>query len=82
MDDEREKAKEKLMEPLRKQSDFMKVLSYNHPKWIIVIACISVAAAGFCQPLFGWIFAEMMQVLTVPIEGLKMAYPDDWKERL
>ena len=65
MDAKAEADKEAYLKPLRDQSDFMKIFSYNNPKWLIIPALLAVAAAGFCQPLFGWVFSKMMQILTV-----------------
>lgn len=77
-----------MLKPLREKSDFMKILSHNHPMWLIFPACLAVAAAGFCQPLFGWVFSIMMQVLTTPVEYSKLALlaegkdPNLWKTNL
>lgn len=57
-DERREKEIEEMLKPLRAQSDFMKVMAYNNPKALIPVACLLVGAAGFCQPLFGWVFSN------------------------
>ena len=66
----------------------MKIFSYNNPKWLIIPSLLAVAVAGFCQPLFGWVFSKMMQILTVDPEYTKMALikegkdPELWKKQL
>jgi len=70
------------MKPLRKKSDFAKVMSYNHPKILIIPACLAVSACGFSQPLFGWIFSKIMQTMTLPVAYLKIIHGDGWKDHL
>lgn len=72
-DAEYEKKVEKQMEPLREQSDFMKVMKFNNPIWMLYAACFTVSCAGFCQPAFGWVFSKMITTLTLPIKFRKMA---------
>ena len=66
IDEKKEKEIEEEMAPLRAKSDFAKVMAFNSPKWIIFVACFFVGAAGVCQPLCGWVFAEFLEVLTIP----------------
>jgi hypothetical protein len=47
-------------------------MEYNDPAWLVLPALLAVGAAGSCQALFGWVFAEIMQVLTTPVEFLKL----------
>lgn len=58
MDEAREKQVEESLKELREKSDFVKVMAYNNPKMIIPVGCLLVGAAGFCQPLFGWVFSN------------------------
>lgn len=87
-DKKREEEIDELIKPLREKSDFAKVLAYNNPKILILPALIAVAAAGFCQPLFGWVFSEFLQVLTFPVEFMKLELqmkgqdPELWKTNL
>lgn len=60
------------MKPLRARSDFKKVMAFNSPKIMIFIAVICVTIAGLNQPAFGWVFAEIMTTLTIPIEYIKL----------
>lgn len=86
MDAKRKEEIEELLKPLKAQSDFAKVMKYNSPVILIFVACFAVAAAGFCQPLFGWVFSEILQELITPIEFRKMALQaegkpaDNWKK--
>lgn len=90
IDAKREKEIEEMLKPLRERSDFMKVMAFNNPKIAIFLACFCVAAAGLCQPLYGWVFSEFLMELTIPInvyQLLTMAdddygKADMWKERL
>jgi len=52
---------------LREQSDFAKVMAYNNPKILIIPALLAIAICGFSQPLFGWIFSKLMQIMTLPV---------------
>jgi len=67
IDAKREKEIEEMLKPLRERSDFMKVMAFNNPKIAIFLACFCVAAAGLCQPLYGWVFSEFLMELTIPI---------------
>lgn len=68
----------------------MKVMAFNEPKFVIFLAVFCVACSGTSQPLFGWIFAKMLMVISMPT--LQMNYlectenqrceEDAWKERL
>lgn len=49
-------------------------MEFNDPAWLIAPALIAVGAAGACQALFGWVFAEIMQLLTLPYEYLPFVY--------
>jgi hypothetical protein len=66
MDEAREKQVEESLKELREKSDFVKVMAYNNPKIIIPVGCLLVGAAGFCQPLFGWVFSNFQTILTNP----------------
>lgn len=81
-DEAREKAIEEMLKPLRAQSDFAKVMRYNHPKILIAPALLAVAICGSTQPLFGWIFSKVMQTMTIPVKSLKFVYKDKWAEKL
>lgn len=48
IDKKAEDDRTELLKPLREKSDFMKIFAYNEPKWLIIPACLAVAAAGFC----------------------------------
>jgi hypothetical protein len=88
IDEEREKAVDELMKPLRAKSDFMKVMDLNEPMFLVFVACFIVGLAGLCQPFFGWVFSEMITVLTVPIDFAKLILvfdgkdPELWKDNL
>ena len=84
-DEQDKKAQEQVeayMKPLREKSDFAKVMAYNHPKILIIPACLAVSACGFSQPLFGWIFSKIMQTMTLPVAYLKIIHGDGWKDHL
>lgn len=76
------------MKPLRARSDFMKVMAFNSPKIAIFFACIAVAVAGVCQPFLGWIFADLLLTLSLPVEFIKLKLisegkdPETWKDDL
>lgn len=59
------------IKPLRERSDFMKVMAFNSPKIAILFAVIAVALAGVAQPFLGWIFADLLLTLSVPVEYIK-----------
>lgn len=61
---------EKYLKPFKDEGNFNKIFKYNDPIWLIFIACIFSAAAGFTQPYMGIVFAKVMNLLTVP--------PDVW----
>jgi len=46
-DKARDEKVEKMLKPLREKSDFAKVMSYNHPKILIIPALLALAATGF-----------------------------------
>jgi hypothetical protein len=48
LDEEKAKKLEEYLKPLKEKSDFVKVLKYNEPMWLVFPACLAVAAAGFC----------------------------------
>jgi len=48
--------------------------------WLIPIACIFSAAAGFTQPFMGIIFAKVMNLLTVPVDMYTMLKGPDYLE--
>jgi hypothetical protein len=73
IDEAEDKKIEEMLKPLREKSDYNKVMAFNEPMWMVFVACFAVAAAGFCQPAFGWIFSRMMTVLTVPVKFAKLA---------
>lgn len=58
------------LKPLKEKSDFVKVMAYNNPKIAIFFAVIGVAIAGSLQPLLGWIWADLLMSLSVPIDAL------------
>lgn len=88
--DEQDKSYDDMVEeqikPLRARSDFMKVMAFNSPKIAIFFAVIGVALAGVAQPFLGWIFADLLLSLSVPVEYIKLKLvsegksPDDWKD--
>ena len=45
-------------------------MAYNNPKIAIFFAVIGVAIAGSLQPLLGWIWADLLMSLSVPIDAL------------
>jgi fatty acid desaturase len=63
---------EEMIKPLRERSDFMKVMAFNSPKVAIIFAVIGVAIAGGVQPFLGWIFADMLLTLSLPVEFIKL----------
>lgn len=71
-DEEYTKKVEEELKPLREKSDFMKVMAFNHPKSAILFAAIGVAIAGGLQPILGWIWADMLFTLSIPVEYLKI----------
>ena len=66
----------------------MKVMAFNSPKIAIVFAVVSVAIAGVSQPFLGWIFADLLITLSVPVEYLELKLkaegkdPNQWKTDL
>lgn len=76
------------MRPLRQKSDFVKVLKFNSPKIVILMAVFAVACTGAAQPFFGWTFASLLTALTTPIELKQMQLimegkdPALWKDNL
>lgn len=73
---------------MRERSDFMKVMAFNHPKIAIFFAVIGVALAGVAQPFLGWIFADLLLTLSLPVEYIKLSLmaegksADLWKDDL
>lgn len=61
---------EQQLKPLKEKSDFAKVMAYNNPKIAIFFAVIGVAIAGMLQPLLGWIWADLLMSLSIPIDAL------------
>jgi len=55
------------LKPLRAKSDFAKVMTYNSHKILIIPALMALAACGFSQPYFGYVFAKLMQIMTLPL---------------
>ena len=47
---------EAYLKPFQDQSEFSKIFKYNNPAYLIPIACVLSAAAGFTQPFLGIIF--------------------------
>ena len=70
------------MKPLREKSDFMKVMAFNRPKIAIFFAVLSVAIAGVCQPILGWLFADMLITLSIPIEFIKFKLISEGKPEI
>ena len=68
IDKKKEEDVKEMLRPLRAKSDFMKVMKYNSPTIVIILAVISVMCAGGSQPFFGWTFANMMTCMTEPVE--------------
>ena len=68
------------MKPLRARSDFMKVMAFNSPKIAIVFAVFGVAVAGICQPFLGWIFADLLITLSIPVEFIKVRLASEGKD--
>ena len=50
----------------------MKVMAFNSPKIAIFFAIIAVALAGVAQPFLGWIFADLLLTLSVPVDYIKI----------
>lgn len=77
-----------MMAPLRERSDFMKVMAFNSPKIAIVFAVIGVTIAGLLQPFLGWVWADLLLTLSIPVEYImaelvsKGKDPSEWKTEL
>ena len=66
----------------------MKVMAFNSPKIAIFFAVIGVSMAGLIQPFLGWVWADLLLTLSIPVEYIQLALmaegksPDLWKDEL
>lgn len=55
-------------------------MAYNNPKIAIFFAVLTVAISGACQPFWGWLFADILMTLSVPVEMLKLKLQSEGKD--
>jgi hypothetical protein len=67
-DKKEEEEIEEYLKSVKVKGDFMRVMALNEPLFLIIIACIGAAIAGFSQPYMGVIFSKVMNLLTVPTQ--------------
>lgn len=79
-DKKEEEELEKYLEQFKKDSNFSKLMEHNRPLWLIFVACVCSAAAGFTQPYMGVVFAKVMNLLTVPMEFFAQLKGPDYLE--
>ena len=46
---------------------FLRLMEYNRPVGLVIMACFGSLLTGGGQPLFGWIFSKVMVVLIEPV---------------